>query len=51
MLFFGRTIPLLQGSSNLLGQSAAEFSSIKVTYLWFSNDLEDSDYHAQVGLT
>ncbi len=38
---------LNQGSSNLSlkVQSAAGFSSNpdKITYLWFSNDLEDSD--------
>ncbi len=38
---------LRQGSSNLFleGQSAAEFSSNpdQTHYLWFSNDLEDSD--------
>ncbi len=45
---------LLQGSSNLSleGQSAAEFSSNpdQTHYLWFSSDLEDSDYHTQVCL-
>ncbi len=41
-----------QGSSNLSleGQSAAEFTLIKLTFLWFSNDLEDSDSSAQVCL-
>ncbi len=38
---------LYQGSSNLSleGQSAAEFSTTltKLTYLWFSDDLEDCD--------
>ncbi len=33
------------------GQSAAEFSSNPdQTHLWFSNDPEDSDWHAQVCL-
>ncbi len=39
-VLFGQLDALDQGSSNL---SLEEQSAARLTYLWFSNDLEDSD--------